>query len=252
MNANYGFGGDEVHEESSWRYTIGIFLATLILCAIFLFLYIAPSYDDLSGNVPSPTVSEEKVRLSIRGHPFELPASYTIYPRERRGGSLGKMHLYALWPTFSGYVPSWKPDFVDNEPDSRRIDMTIVPRVSSFTETDRINALYLPHTIDQRGTRTPYGLNRYVFKKQRETVPTNGYANSTLFIGEAMDGNTVALFCYNEDVPTITSPECWRELEINADLAVIYRFKRPYLAEWRDIDQKVREFIRNAMTSSQP
>lgn len=243
MNTNYGFGGDEVREESSWRYLIGIFLATLILCAIFLYIYVGPSVDDISGTVPSPTVSEEKVRFSISGHPFEVRANYTVFPRERRGGSLGSMSLYALWPTMSGYASSWKLEFIDNAPDTRRIDIEINQRNTGFTEEDRIETIYLPLTVDQRGTRTPYRLNRYTFRKQRDTVPTNGYADTDLFIGQASDGKTMALFCYDDDSATIPSPECWREYDLNSDLTVIYRFKRPYLAEWKEIDTQVRQFV---------
>ena len=65
MSSNYGFGGDEVREESSWRYPIGIFLATLVLCAVFLYYYVGPSVDDINGTVPSPTVSQDVVNLSL-------------------------------------------------------------------------------------------------------------------------------------------------------------------------------------------
>lgn len=242
MNTNYGFGGDEVREESSWRYPIGIFLATLILCAIFLYYYVGPSVDDINGTVPSPTVSEEIVNFTIADQQFQVPAKYTIFPRERRGGALTAISLYTLWPTLSGYTPAWKPEFIDDEPDTRRIDISITERLSSFDEAQRIEDLYLPHTIDQRGSRTPYRLNRYTFRPQRENVPTNGYADTTLFLGEGDEEKTLALFCYNE-IPTIPSPNCWREYELNEFISVTYTYKRPYLAEWKEIDMRVREFI---------
>ncbi len=242
MTNNYGFGGDEVREESSWRYLIGIFLATLVLCALLLYYYVGPSVDDINGTVPSPTVSQEKIRLSVNGNSFVVASHYTIYPRERRGGAQESLSLYALWPNMSGYGPASKIEFLDNEPDSRRIDIIISPRTTNFTEIDRVENLYLPHTIDQRGARTPYRLTRYAFRERRDNVPTNGYADTTLFIGQATDNSSIALFCYNE-IATIPSPECWREYELNDDLSVIYRFKRPYLAEWREIDERVREFV---------
>lgn len=241
---NYGFGGDEVRQESSWRYLIGMFIAVLILCAIFLYIYVGPKPDELYGNTLNPTASEETVRFSISGHAFEVPANYTAYPRERRGGSLGTMNMYALWPSMAGYAPAWKLQFVDDDPDTRRIDILLSQRTSSFSEIDRIETIYLPLTIDQRGTRTPYRLNRYTFREQRDEVPTNGYADSVLYVGQDSDGGTIGLFCYKE-IPTIPSPECWREYEVNGDLSVTYRFKRPYLAEWKEIDSKVREFVDN-------
>ncbi len=245
MNTNYGFGGDEVREESSWRYAIGIILATLILCALFLYRYVGPSVDEINGTVPSPTVSEQTVDFSIAGKPYKIASNYTIYPRERRGGELESMNLFALWPTLSGYAPTWRLEFIDNEPDTRRLYITLTRRTKTFSEEERIENLYLPLTVDQRGTRTPYRLNRYDFLAKRDDVPTNGYANTRLFIGQDSVGQTMALFCYREDLPTIPSPECWREYELDDDISVVYRFKRPYLAEWKEIDTRVREFVKN-------
>jgi len=248
MNSNYGFGGDEVKEESSWRYPIGIFLATLILCAIFLYYYVGPSVNDLNGTVPSPTISEEPVSFTVADTKFSIPANYTVFPRERRGGEFDSFSLYLLWPTLSGYAPSWKYEFIDDTPDTRRINISISAKHTLFSEADRIQRLYLPNTVDQRGSRTPYRLNRYKFRPERDNVPTNGYANTTLFLGEASNGQTLALFCYVE-IPSIPNPDCWREYELSENLSVTYRFKRPFLAEWKEIDTRVREFIENAITS---
>lgn len=239
---NYGIGGDEVREESSWRYPLGIFLATLVLCAIFLYYYVGPSVDELGGNVPSPAISEEPVRVSVSGVKFAIPANYTVFPRDRRGGARDEVWLYALWPTLSGYAPSRREDFVENAPDTRRVDMLITTRTSPFSERERIDILYMPQTIDRRGARTPWQLIKYDFKEQRSNVPTSGYAGTELYLGEDADKKIVALFCYKErdDLP---SPECWRELEIAPNVSVTYRFKRPYLAEWKKIDEEVQAFI---------
>jgi hypothetical protein len=242
MSNGYGFGGDQVKEESSWRYPLGIFLATLVLCAIFLYYYVGPSYEEFSGNVPSPAITEEAIAIDIGGVTFSPAANFTVYPRARRGGARDEVSLYALWPNMDGYSPAHRREFVENDPDTRRIDMTIARRTSAFTEAQRFESLYLPQTIDQRGVRTPYQLTKFTFKDQRSNVPTNGYVDTELFVGTDEAGNLLALFCFKER-EDIRSPECWREYEYNGRIEVTYRFKRPYLPEWRAIDQKVREFV---------
>jgi hypothetical protein len=240
--SNYGIGGEEVKQESSWRYPLGIFLATLVLCAIFLYYYVGPSVDELGGNVPSPAISEEPVAIDVGGVHFAIPANYTVFPRDRRGGARDEVWLYALWPTLSGYAPSRREDFIENPPDTRRIDILIASRTSPYTERERIDILYMPATTDQRGARTPLQLIKYEFKDQRANVPTSGYSGTELYLGETADKQILAIFCYKErdDVP---SPECWRELELSPTVALTYRFKRPYLAEWRKIDEEVRTFV---------
>jgi len=242
MSNGYGFGGDEVRQESSWRYPLGIFIATLVLCAIFLYYYVGPSVDEFSGNVPSPAISEEPVTFTVAQQPFKIPTNFTVFPRDRRGGEREEVALYALWPTMAGYSPARREAFIENQPDTGRIDIQITKRMSAFNEQERIDRLYLPQTIDKRGSRTPHQLMKYEFAEQRSNVPTNGYSDTELFLGEATDEKIIALICFKEK-EEIRSPECWREYELTPGVSVTYRFKRPYLAEWRAIDARVRGFI---------
>jgi len=244
MSNGHSFSGDEIKEESSWRYPLGIFMATLVLCAIFLYYYVGPSVEEFSGNVPSPAITEEPVMVEIAGTRFAPAANYTVYPRARRGGARDEVSLYVLWPTMNGYAPAQRREFIENDPDTRRIDITIARRTSPFTETQRFETLYLPQTIDQRGVRTPYKLSKFAFKDQRANVPTSGYADSEMFVGADKESNLLALFCFKER-EDIRSPECWREYEYSDGIEVSYRFKRPYLPEWLAIDTAVREFVAN-------
>ncbi len=244
MSNRHGFGGDEIKEESSWRYPLGIFMATLVLCAIFLYYYVGPSVEEFSGNVPSPAITEEPVMIEIAGTRFAPAANYTVYPRARRGGARDEVSLYVLWPTMNGYAPAQRREFIENDPDTRRIDITIARRNSPFTEKQRFETLYLPQTIDQRGVRTPYKLSKFAFEDQRADVPTSGYADSEMFVGADTDSKLLALFCFKER-DDIRSPECWREYEYSDGIEVSYRFKRPYLPEWLAIDTAVREFVAN-------
>ena len=242
MSNGYGFGGEDIKQESSWRYPLGIFMATLVLCAIFLYYYVGPSVEDFSGNTPSPAITHEPVRVEIGGITFSPAANYTVYPRARRGGARDEVVLYALWPTMNGYTPAQRKEFIENAPDTRRIDITISKRTSVFTEEERFERLYLPQTVDARGVRTPYQLTKFTFKDQRSNVPTNGYNDTELFVGADIDGGTAAVFCFKEK-EEVASPECWREYEYGDKIEVSYRFKRPYLPEWRALDAAVQEFV---------
>lgn len=237
-----GFGGEEIRRESSWRYPLAIFIATLILCAIFLYYYVGPSVDELGGNVPSPAISEESVALSVGSFGFAVPANYTVYPRDRRGGARDEVSLYAMWPTMTGFTPTRRDEFLENAADTRRIDLSIALRTSPFTETERIETLYMPRTVDQRGERTAFDLIRYSFRAPRADFEVNTYQDTELFIGEDARGEVAALFCFL-DREDIVSPECWRETELRRDVTLVYRFKREYLPEWRAIDAEILRFV---------
>ena len=240
--SNSKLGGDEIREESSWRYALSLFVATLVLCAVLLYYYVGPRMEEIGGNVPSPVVSEERVNLAIGDARFSIPANFTVYPRDRRGGVRDEVYLYALWPTFSGYSAPRRNEFVENSKNTRRLDLTISKRTTTFGEKDRIEKLYLPQTKDRNGVFSPHQLRQYVFNEQSPDVPTNGYSGYELYIGETEDEGRIALFCQIER-DEIAAPYCWREYETAGDVTIIYRFKKPYLAEWRNIDREVRTFI---------
>jgi hypothetical protein len=192
--------------------------------------------------VPSPSISEEPVTFTVGGIPFSVGANYTVFPRDRRGGDRDEVALYALWPTLSGYSPQRREEFIENPLDTRRIDIVIARRTSAFDEKKRIDILYMPQVNEKRGTRTPYRLMKYTFKDQRGNVPTNGYTDTELFLGQTEQGDLMALFCF-EDREDVKSPECWREYEISPDVSVSYRYKRRLLDEWQQIDARVRDFV---------
>lgn len=237
-----GIGGEEIQEESSWRYPLAIFLATLVLCAVFLYYYVGPSIDELGGNEPSPAISDERVTLTVGDLTIAVPANYTIYPRDRRDGQRREVYLYALWSTFSGYTAARREEFVEDTPRSRRIDIVLAERTSTFSEAERIEKLYMPKAKDRPGERTANQLVRYEFREQPSDVPTNGYAENDLFLGEDEDGKPVAIFCVR-DQAAVSSPYCWREFEITDKVSLSYKFKKPYLPEWRAIDRQVKLFV---------
>ena len=243
MSNSHGFGGDEIREESSWRYPLAIFVATLLLCAIFLYHYVGPGVDDLQGETPKPTISEERITLTVGDASFSVPANHTIYPKDRRAGERKSLELYAMWPNMSGYSPARRSDFVDNEPNSRRILMAISEAANVFNEEERLEKIYLPHVIDKSGQTSDYQLTRFTFKEGRANAPTNGYSDKDLFVGSTEAGETMVLFCYKEVPGEVIPPDCWREIDFTGSVSIRYYYKRAYLPEWQKIDSAVIGFL---------
>lgn len=243
QSSGYTAGGEEIREESSWRYPLTIFLVTLGLCAVLLYVYVGPGVDDLQGATPKPTISEERTQLTVGDTVFSVPASYTIYPRDRRPGERDALPLWAAWPRMDGYSPARKRDFTENEPNSRRLDIVIERKNTPFTEDERLGTLYMPQTVDKRGTPDEHELTRFAFRQGSATQPASGYADKIMYIGEAEDGSRAVIFCYRETPDLIVPPDCYRQYDLTGRVAVKYYFKRPYLAEWRRIDERVRAFV---------
>jgi hypothetical protein len=239
---SYNLGGDEVREESSWRYPLIIFFATLILCVIFLYHYVGPDVDEIQGNKPRPTINDERIVLNVGDITMSVPANYTVFPRDRRPGDRESISLYASWPRMEGYVPARRDDFVENRRNSRRIDMLVEVSRTPFSEAERLEILYLPHTVDPEGGPFEHELTRYTFRQGSNLAPASGYSDKEMFIGTTEDGEMAVLFCYivrDDSVP----PDCFREFDLTEQVAIKYYFKRPYLPEWKKIDARVRELL---------
>lgn len=247
---SYNLGGDEVKEESSWRYPLLIFGATLILCAIFLYHYMGPDVDEFRGNSPRPTISDEQIALSVAGLVFEVPANYTRFPRDRTPGDRDVISLYASWPRLEGYTPARRGDFVDNEPDARRIDILIQAKQNPFVEAERLEILYLPRVVDKDGAPFDHNLTRFTFQKGSNLEKASGYASKEMFTGRDSSGAVAVLFCSPADPSGYVPADCYREFDLNDRVSVKYYFMRPYLPEWQRIDTRVRELITELRTDS--
>jgi len=236
-----GFGDEQLKEESSWTYPLIILLVTLTLSAVFLYYYVGPRLEDIAGDVPKPTVSDERVTIVIGGRAFSIPANHTVYPRARRGGERDSVALYALWPNLSPYTPTRRLDFIENAPDTRRIDIFLERDSALFDEAERFDRIFLPLTVDPEGEPTAFGLTQFAFKDRRQDTPLNGYRDEDLFVDLDDGAAKLVLRCF-KDTPDMPSPYCRRDVTLTEGVALTYLFKRPYLPQWRSIDEAVRAF----------
>jgi hypothetical protein len=236
-------GGEEVREESGWRYPLLIFVITLVLSGFVLFYYLGPRPEELAGDVPRPSVSEEAVVLSVGGLQFEVPANHTVFPKDRRAGTRDSLVLYAAWPRMDGYTPSRRQDFIENRPNSRRIDVLIEENNTPFDEKQRLEILYKQHVTDAGGVPAENGLTRYEFGRASSLTPGAGYENRVMYTGTTEDGEQAVIFCYDYDDEQQVPADCFRIYDVTEEVWVRYIFKEVYLPEWRRIDRAVKAFV---------
>ncbi|MEM6851213.1 MAG: hypothetical protein AAF527_05775 [Pseudomonadota bacterium] len=246
-----GFGGDEVQEESSWAYPLAVLLATLVLSGVFLYYYLGPGLDDIAGDTPKPTISDEPVLITVGDETFQIPVNHTVYPRARRDGPRESVSLYALWPNLSPYTPARRLDFIENAPDTRRIDIVIERNKALLTEAQRFEKILLPLTVDPEGQPTPFGLTSYSFRDRRPDTPLNGYRNEDLYVDKREDDEVVVIRCLQLG-PDMQSPFCRRDFALTDGVSVSYLFKRVYLPQWRGIDEAVQTFVGELRTEPAP
>ncbi|HSZ73539.1 MAG TPA: hypothetical protein VK779_01875 [Rhizomicrobium sp.] len=237
------FADGPVQRQSGWLLPIAVFVITAALSAIFLIYYLRPSPRSLSEEQPWPTSDTEVVRLSVHGLALAVPSNYIIFRSARDGGPQKDVALFALLPDFHGYSDAEAQSFSSNAPDSQVIYLLVEEDRLGLSESERLQRIYLNYVAHPQGSPGPFGLTEYTFRDD------SGYRGEDLFVGQTEKGT--ALFrCvrFSQDVP---SPSCLRETHLAHGVTLSYRFKRAYLAHWREIGDGADVFIHGFVARAQ-
>jgi len=223
---------DEIHQHSGWVIPLGFLAAILLLSGLFLGWYLRP------GAKPSGdtfTGQSAIVDLHVRGVPFAVPANYLEGGAARAGGDVDSLGLAALFPDMRGYAESDAALFHGNAPDTPVIRISLRADSVSLDGKARLARIYRPY-IQGAGTKGPFGLTQYAF------AGNSGYERSELFAGES--GAELLLFLCEKPSPDLPSPNCIAiDRPLAEGLSYSYRFKRAWLARWREMSGGVSGLI---------
>ena len=217
---------DEIHRHSGWVIPLGLLLVILALCGLFLLWYLRPGPRVASG---APTDQATLVRVRVHGAPFAIPANYIASAPARSGSARDSLALLALFPGFHGYSDDDARLFSGNAPDSPVIHLTLRGDIYKLDARQRLARVYSPYLANTRGHGGPFDLRQYDF------AADSGYGRSELFAGSTASG--LILFLCEKEVADLPSPNCLAvERPLARGISLSYRFKRAYLARWREID----------------
>ncbi len=226
---------DGIRQRSGWLIPLGVFLVTFALTALFALFYLAPRPPSFFREEVSFTSRTDPVELKVHGHQFRIPANYLKYRSDRQGGERVNIKLVALLPDFQGYSGWEDSSFKSNAADSPVVEMLLHDDQVKLSEAGWLARIYMPYVEDPNGSDGPYGLKQYQFRED------SGYRNQDLFVGQTEHGPMV-LQCERAS-QQVTNPSCHREFPIAHGVALNYRFKRSYLARWREIADGVSKLV---------
>lgn len=224
-----------IRKRSGWMIPLGVFLVTLVLSALLLLYYLAPSAPNFLEEQVSPTAHNDMVALRVHGLKLWIPANYLQYESSRRGGAQRDISMFALLPDLSGWSNARAPLFLDNTAESAVVYLLIRDESLNLTEADRLSRIYLKYVTDPKGQAGPFGLTQYAFRDD------TGYRSEDLFVGLTPNGPQL-LRCARF-TPQVPSPSCFRDTPIAHNVALSYRFKRARLAHWREIGDAIANLV---------
>jgi hypothetical protein len=223
---------DDVHQHSGWLIPLGLAIAILGFCGLFLGWYLRPGPRAGIALTDQSTI----VHAAVRGVTFAIPANFIETSAARAGGDQDSITIAALFPSFRGYSDADARLFTGNAPDSPVIHLLLRGDPNNLAPEARLARLYRPYITDAKGTAGPFGLTQYGFRKD------SGYEQNDLFAGQGEKG-LLLLLCERAS-SALPSPNCIvMDRPMAASLSFSYRFKRAYLSRWREMASGVNQLI---------
>jgi hypothetical protein len=219
----------EFHRHSGWWIPAVFFLTVVILSGLLLGWYLRPGL-----RPAAPTGQSHQIGLSVGGVFFTIPANY--FENSGAGGEMKSVTLMALFPSWDGYSQAGARLFAGNEADAPVIRLSLRADSNGLDGAARLNRIYRPHVADPKGESGPFGLTRYGFSGG------SGYQDYELFTGETAKG--LELLLCERASGQFPSPNCLAiDRPLARNVSFSYRFKRAYLARWREISAGVEKLI---------
>ncbi len=216
-------GRDEIHGHSGWLIPFALAFAILLLSGLFMGWYLRPG----PRQAAAPTGKSNLVHLTVRGTPFAIPANYIENAAARAGGEQDSLALAALFPSWRGYSDADSRLFQGNAPDSPVIHLSLRRDANNLDAAARLKRIYMPY-IESRAAG-PFELMQYRFRAD------SGYEQNDLYAGKGADG-PLLLLC-ERAASELPSPSCVAvDRPLAKTLSLSWRFKRAYLARWREIE----------------
>ena len=219
---------EDVHQHSGWLIPVIFLSAILLLSGLFLGWYLRPG-----PRVPAaPTGQSTLVDLTVRGQALAIPANYIQNSAARAGGEQNIVTLAALFPSWHGYSDAEARQFAGNAPDSPVVRISLHGDAGPMDAGARLARIYQPYIPDPKGAPGPFGLTQYGFARD------SGYGHQDLFAG-SKDGKLLLFLC-EQPAADLPSPNCLAtDQPLGKSASLSWRFKRAYLARWRELSDGV-------------
>jgi hypothetical protein len=223
---------ERVHQHSGWLLPAGFVFVIMLLSGLLLGWYLRPG-----AKAPAAlTGYSELVPVILGDLRLMVPANYMQNPAQRSGGPQNSLSLTTLFPSWQGYSAELARRFQGNAPDSAVVRVQIHRDANTMDAATRLARIYGPNLAAPEGVAGPFGLRQYGF------ADNSGYEQNDLFVGGSGDG--LVLFLCQQPTPDLPSPNCQAtDRPLAAGDSYSFRFKRAWLARWRELSGGVDALI---------
>ncbi len=185
------------------------------------------------------TTDPTPILVTLDAEPLSVPQNMIRFSDQRRSGPAKRIDMVIHWPSMEGYSPARADAFDDITPDAPILFVSIAPRMTEVDSTGRLINLYSRFFDDPSEPTTsgpaPDGL---VGRTLRQG---HGYDNEEIFF-EAGSTDPFVARCARPDGSGLPLT-CLREIHVGLNLSATYRFRRPLLDRWHQLEAGIQAMI---------
>jgi hypothetical protein len=190
------------------------------------------------------TASTAPVTITIGQDVIKLPANVMRFENQRRDGESERVDLYMAWPEMRGFGTQIRHRFEDIRFSDGLIFLEISQSTMSRDMSGRLQPIYSRLFTGKPETFSA-GLTLHRLR------PESGYGNEVILTARRPGEADYIVRCL---LPDHNSPpassDCQRDIHVGRDLSVLYRFSSARLADWRNLDRTVRDYLEASLAKS--
>lgn len=224
--------GGEVHAHSSWILPAIFLVVAALIAGGFYILFTGPTVEDLQGNTTWPTADASTADIRIDNAVFRVPANYTKLRRSRSNGEADDIPMHALLPSLTGWTQKDAKEFASNAWNGRVVQIVLAVDRAKLTYQDKFERGIKPYSSTPDGIPGPHGLTTYKFDAG------TGYESTEWLTATLEDGSKFVMRCDASATATFGT-SCMRVTRLKDGVGLTYKYKRAYLAQWKEIDAKI-------------
>lgn len=176
-----------------------------------------------------------RISVFIGDRPFAIPANMIRHANQRaENRRLERISIAVVWPEMLGYDESRSSAFADTGDRSPMILISIENDRTTIGTRERLEKVYRRLT-DARPLPGPEGLS---------LLPLAGsQAGGSDYVAfDPGDQTGFAARCFSPTDPALAAM-CQRDIRLEGDLLLTYRFRQTHLADWQALDRKIRRLV---------
>jgi hypothetical protein len=233
-------GTEKTGFQPSARFVMTLLKYSFSLCALSALIYLSAVYFGKDISRAGHSASTEVREIVLANSVMKISDNFIRMASQRKNGQHQQIDLYAEWPSMTGYSDERRLVFSNADNASHLIFLKIEPRSMSFDMSGRLQPIYSIF-FEGLGIEEANGLIRQPLSE------SGGYVDEDMYF----DGSSPYPFaarCIRE-TSSVGAPICIRDIHINKDLMVTYRFHKSFLNDWRSLEKSVRGFVKSKIVN---